>query len=172
MSSCCGLTQQPVTQHQTATHSPILFPLSGMGRRYGQQVEIVAWDKDSLIRKRRNTTTITTTTDEYAKQAIHSIIFYHRQMTNCLARPWAVFVKPRTRRFHRTPEKLQNPGKIWTLEQESIQIYGKEIPALWPTPAYKLSRTSIVWKISIGQLGLAVRLCSLPAPSHLLISWI
>jgi len=31
---------------------------------------------------------------------------------------------------------------------------------------------SMVWNISIGQLGLAAWLCSLPAPAHLLSSWI
>jgi len=30
---------------------------------------------------------------------------------------------------------------------------------------------SMVWNISIGQLGLAAWLCSLPAPAHRLISW-
>jgi len=39
-----------------------------------------------------------------------------------------------------------------------------------PTPFYILSMTSMVWNISIGQLGLAAWLCSLPAPAHLLIS--
>jgi len=38
-----------------------------------------------------------------------------------------------------------------------------------PTPIYELSMTSMVWNISIGQLGSAAWLCSLPA--HLLISW-
>jgi len=31
---------------------------------------------------------------------------------------------------------------------------------------------SMVWNISFGQHGLAAWLCSLPAPAHLLISWI
>jgi len=31
---------------------------------------------------------------------------------------------------------------------------------------------SMVWNISLGHLELAVWLCSLPAPAHLLISWI
>jgi len=41
-----------------------------------------------------------------------------------------------------------------------------------PTPIYKLTMTSMVWNISIGQHGLDVRLCSVPAPAHLLTSWI
>ena len=39
-----------------------------------------------------------------------------------------------------------------------------------PTPTHKLSTTSVMWNISIGQLGLAAWLCSLPAPAHLLVS--
>jgi len=42
------------------------------------------------------------------------------------------------------------------------------IPAPWLTPSHKQSTTSVVWNISIGQLGLAAWLCSLPAPAHLL----
>jgi len=38
-----------------------------------------------------------------------------------------------------------------------------------PTPTYKLSVTSMLWNIYVGQLGLAAWLCSLPAPAHLLI---
>jgi len=39
-----------------------------------------------------------------------------------------------------------------------------------PTPIYKLSMTYMVWNISIGQLGVAAWLCSLPALAHLLLS--
>jgi len=39
-----------------------------------------------------------------------------------------------------------------------------------PTSIYKLSMTPVVQNISIGHLGLAVWLCSLPAPAHLVIS--
>jgi len=46
----------------------------------------------------------------------------------------------------------------------------KRIPAPRPTPIYKLSMTSMVWNISLGQLGLAAQLCFPPAPAHLLIS--
>jgi len=38
------------------------------------------------------------------------------------------------------------------------------------TPIYKQNKTSMVWNISIGQLGLSVWLCSLPASAHLLIN--
>jgi len=46
----------------------------------------------------------------------------------------------------------------------------KTTPAPQPTPIYKLSITSMIWSISIGQLGLAAWLCLLPALVHLLIS--
>ena len=38
-----------------------------------------------------------------------------------------------------------------------------------PTPVYKQSMISMLWNISISQLGLAAWLCSLPALVHLLI---
>ena len=46
----------------------------------------------------------------------------------------------------------------------------EKIPAPQPTPIHKRSITSMVWNISIGQLGLAAWLWSLPAPAHLLLS--
>ena len=46
----------------------------------------------------------------------------------------------------------------------------KSIPVTQLTPIHKLSRTSVVCNISIGQLGLTAWLPSLPAPAHLLIS--
>jgi len=33
------------------------------------------------------------------------------------------------------------------------------------------SMTFMVWNIPVGQLGLSVWQCSLPAPAHLLINW-
>jgi len=39
-----------------------------------------------------------------------------------------------------------------------------------PAPIPKQSKTSMIWNICIGQLGLAVWLCSLTAPAHLLVS--
>ena len=69
-------------------------------------------------------------------------------------------------------QKKDCTGKVWSPRQERIWIHGKEnIPAPWPTPIYKLSMMSMVGNISIGQLGLAAWLCSLPAPAHLLLSW-
>jgi len=51
---------------------------------------------------------------------------------------------------------------------EEDQAHGS-LP-LWPTSVYILSMTSMVWNISLGQLGLAAWLCCLPALVHLIIS--
>jgi len=53
--------------------------------------------------------------------------------------------------------------KSWKLEEQILSC-------CQPTPIHKLSMTSMVWNISIGQLRLAAWLYSLPAPAHLLIS--
>ena len=58
--------------------------------------------------------------------------------------------------------KGQTYGKSQTSWQERIQSHGKEkIPAPQPTLIDKLSMTSVVWNISIAQLGLSIWLCSL-----------
>jgi len=46
----------------------------------------------------------------------------------------------------------------------------KKVAGRRSIPIYKLSIMAIVWNNSIGQLGLAAWLCSLPALVHLLIS--
>jgi len=51
-----------------------------------------------------------------------------------------------------------------------MEMRKKESPVPCATPIYILSMPSTIWNISIGQLGLAAWLCSLPAPAHLLIS--
>jgi len=38
---CYGLTWQPATQHWTAAHSPLPFPLSGMGWTHGQKRKLL-----------------------------------------------------------------------------------------------------------------------------------
>jgi len=59
-----------------------------------------------------------------------------------------------------THGKVQTPGKR-----------GKNgIPPTRPIAIHKVSMMSMVWNISIGRLGLAAWLCSLPAPACLLIS--
>ena len=71
-------------------------------------------------------------------------------------------------KFHRirqTRGKRMNSRKVWTPRKERF-------PAPSPAPIYKLSMTSGLCSISIGQLALAVWLCSLPAPAQLLIGWI
>ena len=90
--------------------------------------------------------------------------------------PLAAIAERQTHRFHKihkTPKKDRTPIKLQTPVKEKIQTQGnkkeKFLP-LWPTPIRKLSMVSVVWNISIGQLGLAAELCSLPAPVHLLIS--
>jgi len=62
--------------------------------------------------------------------------------------------------------------KFELLEKEDIvETPRKErIPASWPTLIYKLSIMSVLRNISTGQLGLAIWLCLLPSPAHLLIS--
>jgi len=52
---------------------------------------------------------------------------------------------------------------------KKFKLTGKA-PAPWPTHIYILGMMSVVWKISIRQLGLAAWVCSLPALLHLLIS--
>jgi len=47
----------------------------------------------------------------------------------------------------------------------------RELADPCPTLISVLSMTSVVWNISVSQLGRAAWLCSLPAPAHLLISW-
>jgi len=64
----------------------------------------------------------------------------------------------RTRRFCWTHRKRPHSRK-------------RQVPAPRPTPIYKPNMTSMVWNISIGQLGLAAWLCYLPAPAHPLIDW-
>jgi len=61
-----------------------------------------------------------------------------------------------------THGKVQSPGRS--------NSWKKRVPAPQPTPIHQLSKTSLVWNISIGQLGLVDWLCSLPALVHLLIS--
>jgi len=65
--------------------------------------------------------------------------------------------------------KDQTPGKVWT-HRKRPNLWEKGIPATWPIPIDRLSMTSMVWNISVGQPGLAVWLCSLLALVYLLIS--
>jgi len=67
---------------------------------------------------------------------------------------FADFAKHMEKKKNQTLGEGQTPGK------ERIQTHGKEkekktrkFPTPRPTPLYKLSMRSVVWNISIGQLG-------------------
>ena len=74
----------------------------------------------------------------------------------------AAIAEPQNREFQGINEE------VWIPRQDRIQILRNEreryLPAPWPTPIHKLSMTSVVWNISIGQLG-CLSVC---APSQLL----
>jgi len=56
-------------------------------------------------------------------------------------------------------------------EKTGFELPAKKRAPLPPAnPIHKLSMLSMVWNISVGQLGLAAWFCSLQAPAHLLIS--
>ena len=82
------------------------------------------------------------------------------------ASPRAAIAEHETCAFCGTPQK-----KTKRMEKSELPEEKESMPAQ-PTPIHKLSTMSMVWNISTGQLGLAAWLCSLPAPVHLLISWI
>jgi len=63
------------------------------------------------------------------------------------------------------PKKTELMEKFKLQEKRESK---KNILVPRPTSIYKLSMTSMVWNSSTGQLGLAVWLCSLPAPAHLI----
>ena len=65
--------------------------------------------------------------------------------------PWAATAEPQNHEFQQIPKKVWTPGqkRIWTHGKEK----SRELPAPWPVPIHKLSVTSMVWIISIGQLG-------------------
>jgi len=80
---------------------------------------------------------------------------------------------PEIMNFEKFPKKTELPEKFELPNKRGFKLtetIGAEIPAPRPTPIHKLSMMSMVWNISIGQLGLAAWLSSLPAPAHLLIS--
>ena len=66
--------------------------------------------------------------------------------------------------------KLMEKEQTLEKKETRLETPRKRVPAPQTTPICEVSRTSMVWNISIGQLGLAVWLCSLPTPAHLLIS--
>jgi len=66
-------------------------------------------------------------------------------------------------------EKFKLPESRRFPEKREFKLTEKSILAPWPTAICKLNMMSMVWNISMGQLGLAVWLHSLPAPAYLLI---
>jgi len=68
--------------------------------------------------------------------------------------------------------KLMNFAELAEIMEKKFELMEKRVPAPQPTPIYKLSMASMIWNISIVQLGLAVWLCSLPSLVQLLISQI
>ena len=111
--------------------------------------------------------------------------FSHHLPTNCVASSQAAIVElmdfmelmdftdftklVNFTEFAKLTEKDRTYRKVWT-HGKRVQLTEKRVSAPWPTPIHKPSMTSMVWNISIDQLGLAAWLCSLPAPAHLLIS--
>jgi len=79
-------------------------------------------------------------------------IFSHRLTTNCTASPRAVIIEL---------TELMDFTELAVLT---------ELLPLWSSPIYILSTISTVCNISVGQLGLAAWLCSLPALAHPLVS--
>ena len=174
---CHGLTWQPATKHEAAACSLRSFFPSRMGRGNGQKGNLVGWDKDTLIKDHKGNTTATTTTNsQYAKQTIDFRIFLPPPNDQLCHQSSSS--NPGTRnlwilQIWRNSQKDWTPGKVRTPPQKIRKKEKKRrrISAPWQTPVYKLGLTSMVWNISVGQLGLAARLCSLPAPAHLLVSW-
>jgi len=72
--------------------------------------------------------------------------------------------------FHETPEKDQTPVKVQTPTQERIQTHRNEkqqIPAPWPTPIHKLSRSPWYGIFALASLvWLAVLPPSSCTPAH------
>ena len=125
----------------------------------------------------------------------HHQVFIHRDeisWTFCLARwtvpelslslhvryskTWRIFLAPHWHHSDMSISLLIFLTTWWLIvqpgpDQQLRNSQNSWIPDPQPTPIYILSMASMVWNISVGQLGLAVCLCSLPALLHLLISW-
>jgi len=106
---------------------------------------------------------------EYAKQ--YTTQFSHHSMTDSQPVP-----KQQSQKLEITdsvnfaelpPQKRPNSLKsLNSLNKRAFKFKKKKktkmIPVPQPTSVYKLSMPFMVWNISIGQLGTAVWLCSLP----------
>jgi len=130
---------------------------------------------------------------ECANEAMHNTVFSHRLMTDCTASPQRVAAEPvcflelgnsadlaKLANFAELAEvmekrpnsqkKVQTHRRDQTPIKREAKCLEKRVPASQPTLSHKLSMTPMVWNISVGQLGLAAWLCSLPALVHLLVS--
>jgi len=84
-------------------------------------------------------------------------------------------MEPQTCRFLKISQsywkKHELPGKFKVLDKKGFKPMEtrkkKKVPATQPAPFHKLSRTSMVWSVSLGQLG-SVPGC---APSQFLHTW-
>ena len=97
---------------------------------------------------------------------LYTIQFFSPPDDQFTASTRAVIAEPRNSQISWYTQKRPNSQRSLNSQKREEQI-----PIPWPTPIHKLSMTPIVWTVSIGQLGLAARLCCLPAPAHPLISW-
>ena len=101
-------------------------------------------------------------------------------MTDCIASANQQSQNPWVSQSSQISQFLKNSPNSWKKKRPNSQKCSnsqkkgqkEDSCPLTPTPIYKLSMIPVVWTISIGQLGLAVWLCSLSAPAQLLISWI
>ena len=167
------------------------LPPSEMGRRNGQKVKLMGWDKDCLLGQQRKyynychllllllliiiILVIMIVLNKQDK--LYTTQLSRHPMTNSQPVP-----EQRSQNmeltnfceFCKTAEKDWTPGKVWTDDLHS-QKRERKILSPPPTPFNKLRMMSMVWNISTGQLGLAVWLYQLwliPAPAHLLLNWI
>jgi len=94
---------------------------------------------------------------------LYIICFSHHPITNLQPVPEQQSWNLENCKFCKTPEKRLNSQWTHTTEKTDFPT---------PTPLHRLSMTFMVWNISIGRLGLAAWLCSLPALALLIIIWV
>jgi len=100
---------------------------------------------------------------------LYTIQFSHLLMTNSQSAPKQRSWNPELAdfaNFSKLSKKTKLPQKFKLLDKRGYKLTDKkraEIPNPWPTSIHKLSTASMVWNVSIGQLGRSA--C---APSQLL----
>ena len=98
---------------------------------------------------------------------LYTIEFFSPPNDQFSASPLAVSMEtPETVNFAKFPKKFKFPHK----REYELTEMREEDSFLPPQPSTicKLSMRSMLWNISIGQLGVVVWLCFLPASAHLL----